>query len=305
MFATLSGRYPAGPGRSDDEAVRDAVEAQVAAGLEPISDGGWTWSDPFVTAATAASGFATAAWRATAAIAGQRAVRQALPGPYSLGRRSAAGDTVARRRATLEAAERLHDEIVGLADGGCPLVWIDEPDAVLLGQDGAEMALFRDAQLRLLDGVTGIHPTLAVGGGNADDSGIETFADAPYHSFFFDLIGGPDNWRLIARLPGDRGVICGAMDTRTAAPADRDILVWAAHYAASTGGRGLDRVGLAPAGDLDHLAVADAARKLAGLARAAELAVATPDELIAGLDPRAVQGPSARLARRARRSTPR
>jgi len=303
VFATLSGTYPADPALAIDEAVRSVIAVQRDVGLAPVSDGGLRWRDPFAVAATAEPGFAVSVWRAPAALADGSPVRQALPGPYSLGRRSGERGGRARERVTLTAAERLRDEIAALAGAGCPLVWIDEPDAIGVGEADAERSLFREAQRRLLDGISGIHPTLAIGGGNADTSGPETFFDSPYHSFFFDLIDGPDNWRLIARLPGDRGVICGALDARTVGPADRELLVWAAHYAASTGGRGgrgLARVGLAPSGGLDHLAPAEARRKIEGLVRAAGLAVGSPEELTTTLDPRAVQGPSARLARRGR-----
>ncbi len=205
----------------------------------------------------------------------------------------------------MTAAERLHDEIVALAEAGCPLVWIDEPDAILIGDRLAERSIFEDAHRRLLEGVSGIHPTLAIGGGNADVTDVDTFLAAPYLSYFFDLIEGPDNWRLIARLPGDRGVICGAMDARSAGPADRVLLVWAAHYAASTGRRGSDRVGLAPSGGLAHLTPTDARRKIEGLAQAAEAAALPVEELERVLDPRAFMGPSARLARRRREAADR
>jgi methionine synthase II (cobalamin-independent) len=303
VFATLSGGYPAEAAPTRDGAIRSVVSAQIEVGLEPVSDGGQRWPDPFTMIDAAEPGFAVAAYRATVELAAGRAVRQDLPGPYSIGRRSRRRGRRARERATFAAAERLHDEIVALARAGCPLVWIDEPAAIDIGELSDERSLFREAQRRLLDGIAGIHSTLAIGGGNADVAGVGTFAEAPFNSFFFDLIEGPDNWRLIAGLPGDRGVIAGAMDARTPAPAERELLVWAAHYAASTGGRGLARVGLAPSGDLRPLSAADAHRKIEGLAQAAALAVGSAEDLAATLDPRAIQGPSARLARRARRPT--
>jgi methionine synthase II (cobalamin-independent) len=302
MFATLASSYPVEPGLEGEEAVGSVVALQVELGLEPISDGGQRWPDPFAVAASGRPGFAVAAWQATRAHAGDRSVRQVLPGPYSLGWRSHDRRRSARERATLAAAERLHHEIVGLADAGCPLVWIDEPDAIRIGASEAERILFADAHCRLLGDLPNLHATLAISGGTADVSGPAMFLAAPYRSFFFDLIEGPDNWRLIARLPGECGVICGAMDARTPGPADRELLVWAAHYAASTGGRGLARVGLAPSGGLGHLAPDVARRKIEGLVRAADVALASPDELSRVLDPRAVQGPSARLARRSRGS---
>ena len=120
--------------------------------------------------------------------------------------------------------------------------------------------------------------------------------DLPFASYAFDLIAGPDNWRLIAQAPGDRGIICGALDP-SAGSADRpETLVWAAHYAASTGGRGLDRVGLANASSLAGLTRERARAKLVALAEAARLAaLQDPKELAASLDPRAVDIRSAAL----------
>jgi methionine synthase II (cobalamin-independent) len=301
VFATLGRGYPAVAAVGSDDAMRSVVAAQIEVGLEPVSDGGQRWPNPIATIAALEPGFAAVAYRATAELAAGRAVRQDLPGPYSIGRMSGGRGSRARERATLAAAELLRNEIIALAQASCPLVWIDEPAAIDIGEQKEERALFRESHRRLLDGITGIHATLAIGGGNADDAGVGTFAEAPFSSFYFDLIEGPDNWRLIARLPGDRGVICGAMDARTPGPADRELLVWAAHYAASTGGRGLDRVGLAPSGDLRPLNVADARRKIEGLVQAAALAVGSAEDLAVTLDPRAIQGPSARLARRVRR----
>lgn len=303
MFATLAGIYPVAAGRTGLDAAREVIAVQLEVGLEPLSDGGWLRPGPQVEAT--ATGWTVPAWRAAAALAEDRPVRQGMIGPYSLATALVAVDGSHRQRERLvfEAAERLHDEVVSLAAAGCPMVWVEEPEAISIGDRDPERRLFREAHRRLLDGVSDIHPTLAIRGGNADVAGAETILDAPYHSLFVDLIEGPDNWRLVARLPGDHGVICGAMDARDALPADRELLVWAAHYAASTGGRGLARVGLAPSGDLGHLSPEAARRKIEGLARAAALAAAPTDEMQAGLDWRAVAGPSARLARRARRTT--
>src|SRR5260221_547350 len=114
------------------------------------------------------------------------------------------------------------------------------------------------------DGLAGsIHLSLVVTGGNADTAGSAMFFDLPYASYAFDLIAGPDNWRLIAEAPGDRGIVCGALDPAAGASDGPEILVWAAHYAASTGGRGLERVGLANASSLAGLDRDSARAKLA------------------------------------------
>jgi len=198
------------------------------------------------------------------------------------------------------AGERLREVVLALAAAGCPLVEIEEPAAIRIGDDDAERMQFRDAHRRLTDGLAGlVHLSLVVTGGNADVAGAATFFDLPYASYAFDLIAGPDNWRLIAAAPGDRGIVCGALDPSETSSDGPETLVWAAHYAASTGGRGLDRVGLANASSLVALDRQRAAAKLALVAEASRIAsAATPEELSRLLDPRAVDPRTAALGRR-------
>ncbi|HEY7969784.1 MAG TPA: hypothetical protein VID95_07290, partial [Candidatus Limnocylindrales bacterium] len=131
---------------------------------------------------------------------------------------------------------------------------------------------------------------LALTGGNLDGAGPATLFDLAYASFAFDLIAGPDNWRLIAQAPGDRGIVCGALDPAAGGDETPELLMWAAHYAASTQGRGLDRVGLANAPSLATLGPDVALRKLRRVAEAAALAGADPQAAAASLDPRAFGG---------------
>ena len=102
---------------------------------------------------------------------------------------------------TLALAEALAQELRALADAGCALIEVVEDAAVLIGDDPAERRLFRNAQRRLLDGMDGVHCSLAIRGGNADTAGADTILDAPYSSYLFDLCAGPDNWRLIVDVP--------------------------------------------------------------------------------------------------------
>lgn len=287
MFAALLGplpRPPLGPAASVDALVEAAVRAQEAAGLEPITDGGLRDDDDPV-----------AAWRATAGLT-DRAVKQVVEGPYTSGR-AQHGDAAERTAGTLARAATLNTALRELAAAGCPLIEIHEPSAVTIGTDPGERALFREAHLRLLDEVTGTHLTLALTGGNADEAGIETVLAAPYASLAVDLIAGPDNWRLVALTPGDLGIVCGALSAAAGTEDGPELLLWAADYAASTGGRGPDRVGLATASSLAHLAWDDAVRKLERLGEAARLADRPLDERLASFDPRAVSSRSAALGR--------
>ena len=339
MFATLLGPYPcstqphdptegAAPATTDgaaaadpvaDAAVREAIAAQEAAGLEPLTDGHARWADPVSGLVAGLEGFAIEGpvpylgtgrtvrrprltaeprWRGPitvdpwrfAAGCTTRAVKQTILGPYTLGFLADAGD-LGRERTTLALAEALNEELRALAAAGCPLVQVDEDAATGIGDDPSERRLFRDAQRRLTDGVEAVHLSLAITTGNADRAGAATIFDAPYQSHLFDLIGGPDNWRLIAQAPGERGIICAALDPTAPTAGQLEILVWAARYAASTGGRGMQRVGLAPAPGLERLSTDEARARIRLLGEAARLVTAPRDELARSLDPRALDAP--------------
>jgi methionine synthase II (cobalamin-independent) len=281
MFATLLGslpRPPLAPGASDLELVGAAVRAQETAGLEPITDGGLeNGRSPLDR------------WLAMAGVTAM-AVKQVIVGPLTLAR----GED---RAAVLAAAEALNADLRALAAAGCPLIEVHEPAAIEIGADEAARKLFRDAHRRLLDGVDGPHVSLAIIGGNADATGIDTLLSAPYASLALDLIAGPDNWRLVVATPGDRGIVCGALSPEAGSDDSPEVLLWAAAYAASTAGRGPARVGLATAGSLAGLSWDAAVTKMRRLGEAARLADLPPDELHRSIDPRAVDIRSAALGR--------
>jgi len=279
MITTLLGSLPRPPlaaSASPGELLAAVVRAQEEAGLDPISDAGFGVGET-----------AVARWAATSALTG-RPVKAVLPGPYSRERTPAA---------TLAAADAIRLDVVALAAAGCPLIEIHEPAAIGIGTDEAERSRFRDAHRRMLDGITGVHLSLVVSGGNAEAAGIETLLAAPYASLALDLIAGPDNWRLVVAAPGERGIICGALSANRDADDRVEVLLWAAGYAASTGGRGPDRVGVANASSLAGLPWEVALRKLGVLGEAARLAALPPRERRLRLDPRAVDSRSAALGR--------
>lgn len=342
MFATLLGGLPwpstrdpaaldAAGSAADvaavDAAVAQVVAAQEAAGLEPITDGRLRWRgfagpvaglDGIVMSGDGVPSLARSAprWRASLTVdawrfaAGltSRAVKQALPGPYTLGRLlagSAAGrhpgcsnqPSPDRAALTMALAIALRAEVVALAEAGCPLIEIEERQAQEIGEDTAERRLFRDAHLAMADGIEGIHLSLAIVGGSAHAAGIETILAAAYPSLAVDLVDGPDNWRLVRDVPGDRGIVAGAMSPRHPSDDGPELMLWAAGYAASSNGRGRHRVGLAIAGSLAGLSWELAERKLRRLGEAARLAAMPAAEAAAHLDPRAVDIRSAAAGR--------
>jgi methionine synthase II (cobalamin-independent) len=323
VFATLLGGLPMplGPGGSTlnlEAAIEAAIRAQEAAGLEPVTDGRLRTRDLLdlgdglvgnAERPPAKGSIALAAWRAAAALT-DRAVKQALPGPYTLGRRNASSRAGGSRRidrarrrdraaATMAYAEALRREVDALAVAGCPLVEIEELDAHLIGEDATERRLFRDAHHRITDGVNGTHLSLSIVGASVHTAGSATILGAPYHSLAVDLIAGPDNWYLVTAAPMDRGIVVGALAASDSPAEGPELLIWAANYAASTQSRSLIRVGIGTAGGLASLSWDAAVAKLNALGHAARLAALPPgDELADAVDPRSIDSRTAALGRR-------
>jgi hypothetical protein len=314
VFATLLTGLPAPDGAKAGAAAHDdtgaapieaVIRAQEDAGLEPITDGRLTDPGFARLIASVAAGLAideelVRAWQHAASLT-ERAVKQTLPGPYSLGHvigaSTAPGAPHADRATrTLACADALRPGIEALAAAGCPLVEVEEAEAHRIGEDEDERALFREAHARLTAGITGTHLSLSIVGPAAAAAGIETILGAQYASLAVDLIGGPDNWNLVTRTPGERGIVAGALGGREGSDEPREVLLWAAHYAASSNGRSIARVGLGSAGDWTKVPWAVAVRKIQGLGTAARLAALPPgEELLRSVDPRSVSARHAAL----------
>jgi methionine synthase II (cobalamin-independent) len=291
MFATLLGGLPRPPlpddAQSDDQ-VAAAIGAQEAAGLEPLVDGGLWGSDEL--------GTVVERWHATAALT-DRAVKAVILGPLS-----ATGDPAGVEADALEhdlamAADARNAVLRELAAAGCPLVEVHEPAVTSLGQAPLLRRHFVEAQMRMLDGLDGLHASLAITGGSAEVAGVDTLLGAPYSSLALDLVRGPDNWRIAAAAPRSIGIVCGALTADAAGDEAVEILLYALNYAASTAGRGSDRVGVATAGSLAGVPWEVAERRMRRLGEAVRLAVASPDVRAAALDPRAISIRSAALGR--------
>ena len=290
MFATLLGPLPRPPLRVDAtpaELVRAAIEAQLEAGLEPVTDG----------FAPREAGAAEAWWAGESIAGGPKggvgaAVKATLVGPWTRGAADADAAAVGAHVAAVAA------ELAGLAEAGCPFVELHEPAVVGRAFQDAERRALVDAWRAALDGLTEmIHVSLVLVGGDATGLG-PTIYEAPFASYGFDLRAGPDNWRLIADAPADRGIVAGALAAWAGSDDGPELLVWAAQYAASLGGRGPDRVGLATSGSLADLPWDAAVTKLRRLGEAAAIAArGSFADVAPHLDPRAVGTKSAAFGR--------
>src|SRR3954451_14562697 len=150
MFAMLHGALPpdiGGPARGHPaagDALADAVDAQFSAGLDLVTDaldGGPDAGAGLLSALeagdTGADGLVVRRWRAIAVAVDAAAARHGRPavaaatitGPFTLARRAGSQG----RAADLGAA--LAVELDSLAEAGCTLVIVDEPDAIEVGAD--------------------------------------------------------------------------------------------------------------------------------------------------------------------------
>ena len=282
MFATLAGGYPWPSDRSPEAALDAVMAAQAEAGLGLLADGrvhpASTPADDLVAAWVAAR-------RAGAGLEAGLPVKLALEGPFA-----AAGPDGA-----LTSARALNRALHALADAGCPVVEIHEP-AATLPRDDAGRAAFTAAHCALLDGLPDdLHVCLAITGGDAVALGAAALFAAPYRSHLFDLVAGPESWRLIALAPQERGIVVGVGDATGRRRTRIEDVVWAAGYAASTQGRGMDRVGIAPSGSLADLEEAPARAILDLLGEAARTIAGGRDEVLGHLDPRAIDARSSAL----------
>lgn len=140
--------------------------------------------------------------------------------------------------------------------------------------------------------LTGVHRALLPIGGDLVGMSHEEWLQIPAESLVINPIRDPESWRAAATWPGDRGLILALVP----APSDEavepvEILLWAVRYAASLGGRGLDRVAVAGMLPIAKGAPdpAEAQKRIALLERLVELSTANEETLRAELDSRAFQ----------------
>ena len=143
-----------------------------------------------------------------------------------------------------------------------------------------------------LNALTGVHRALLPIGGDLVGMSHEEWLQIPAESLVINPIRDPESWRAAATWPGDRGLILALVP----APGDEaaepvEILLWAVRYAASLGGRGLNRVAVAGMLPITKGAPdpAEAEKRIALLERLVELSAANEETLRAELDPRAFQ----------------
>ena len=161
---------------------------------------------------------------------------------------------------------------------------------------GADPRAVQQAVERL-DRLVGRHRALLPVGGDLVAMTREGWLGIPAESLVINPIRDPQSWRSAATWPGERGLILALVPPPgDEEPEPIEVLLWAVRYAASLGGRGLARVGVAgmlPTATARH-DVDEANRRIDLLDRLVLLAGANEETLRTELDPRAfhpIRGP--------------
>lgn len=291
MFATLIGPYPQIDGTPQERLVATIAD-QLEAGLGMLTDGhvhAVRGRDP--TAVVGAWRAADAVGHHYAAVAGIEPplIKACLLGPWTTAR-----DVQRRAR---DCAADLVPVIAALFEAGVPVVQLTEPAIGTIDPADLDSLELLEAALGLVSEDAQGHLSLALAGGPPTGVPHERLFASPFASYLFDLISAPDDWNLCVRAPGAGGLIVAVGNARTPDPDTEAVSVWGARYAASLGGRGSGRVGIAMSAGLELLPREVAKAKLAALAEAGRTAELSNEELAKVIDPRAVDARSAGLGR--------
>jgi 5-methyltetrahydropteroyltriglutamate--homocysteine methyltransferase len=210
-------------------------------------------------------------------------VKQTIMGPWTLAALAEPGLPARRASRALAFGDALNHELHTLAVAGCPMIEVDEPMALQLGDSAAEWAAFHVAHERLTAGfgdTASVHLSLTLGQGTIDRASHDALIELPYQSYGVDVLASPSAWRFIDAVPHDRGIIVGAADAASETLDETELLVCAMAWAAQ-GGRGSDRVGVAPNGSLHSIGRHFAHRKCQRLGEAVRVGSIGPLEQVA------------------------
>ncbi len=279
-------------GRVVAEATRDAIQEQVDAGIDIVTDGHIRWEDGQTYFARHLAGFhvngllryfdsntyfrqpvveGPIGWTGPisvrdyeyAAGASSRPVKAVVTGPYTLAALSHADRP--RAEVALELARALRQEILALQQAGCPLIQVDEP-AALRARD--EAPLVKQTLRELTSGVTA---KLALYTYFGDVKGLAPdLFDLPFQVFGLDFVSGPANFDLLEGFPAGKELGAGLLDARNTKMESMEEIVSALRRISRF--VPLDRVHLNPSCGLEFLPRANAHQKLLRLVEAARAA---------------------------------
>lgn len=224
--------------RVQDEVTVEAINEQIEAGLDLITDGQVRWDDDQTYIARALDGLeigglvryadtntyyrqpqitGPVGWRgpilvrdyAFAAANSSKPVKAVLTGPYTLAALSSDSHYNDRRKLVLDLAGALRQEALALAAAGAPFIQINEP-AILWHKD--DVGLLTEALGRLLDGVE--TQTAAYTWFTDADGILEQLLELPVDVIGLDFVWGPRNWDALSRTVFTKALGLGIVDAR-------------------------------------------------------------------------------------------
>ena len=171
-------------------------------------------------------------------------VKQVLVGPWTIAS-LAEGPGPARARLALALGEALNAEVRALMEAGCPIVEIEEGSVNTIGDDREEWSRYAATQRRLTAGLDNEHLTLSLCGWRGPPGRLRRHPRGSVQELPHRRTGRPRSLALRVRHSAGSRSIAGAVDAREPTRDEAEVMVWAAAWAAE-GGRGHERVGLAP-----------------------------------------------------------
>lgn len=224
----------------EEQVTRQAIDEQVEAGLDVITDGQVRWNDPLSRVAEALSGmeirgmlryFDTNTFYRQPVVVGdlvrkgpillddyrfasiytQKPVKVVLPGPYTMAVLALDEHYHDRRALVMELAWILNAEARELAAAGAQHIQFDEPAILRNKQD---WPLFEAAAVAAVDGLDNTTTTLHTFFGDLAGIYPEILA-LPYNYIGVDFTEyGAANFRLLEEAPFSRGLCVGLIDAR-------------------------------------------------------------------------------------------
>ena len=277
-----------------DEATLEAIQEQVEAGLDLVTDGQIRWDDGQTYFARAIKGFSLNGllryfdtntyfrqpipegkleWQGPITVsdfklaqeASPRPVKAVITGPFTLGYLSQQGCYNDRATLVLDLARILNKEALALQEAGATVIQFDE-SAILRHKD--EFSLLEEASGLVTHGLrvkTAIHTHFG------DLSGIHRgFFQLPFQVLGLDFLMGKGNYEVIRDLPATKALAAGIMDARNTRMETVDELVESIRKISEH--VSLDRLYVTPSAGLEFLPRATAQAKLTRLVEGAKRA---------------------------------
>ena len=278
----------------EDEVTIEAIQEQVDAGIDLVTDGQIRWDDGQTYLAQRIKGFtingliryfdsntyyrhpiaqSKVAWDSPitvndyefAVAHSSKPVKAVITGPYTLARLSQQGCYGDLRTLVLDLAQVLNQEALALQAAGAPVIQFDEPAILKYKED---MPLLQKASEIV---TRGLRTKTALCTYFKDASGLTpALYHLPFQVIGLDFAWGPRNFDLLDGFPQDKELAVGLLDARNTRLEPVEEIVAAVRRVSRH--IPLERLHLSPSCGLDFLPRQNARQKLARLVEGARKA---------------------------------